>query len=102
MVLPDGVKLEVVLCPWTSYANKMTILPFVPDSPNSILNFALEYDYGSIVGHYTPAGDAAWHRMFANLREMPVPTNPIGAELSVSGIDELLLTGGTFEMTTAD
>jgi hypothetical protein len=40
-----------------------------------------------MVAHYTPSGDAAWHRLFANIRELLVVTNPIGCIIDIVGME---------------
>ena len=49
--------------------------------------YAHNWDYGSMVAHYTPSGEAAHHRMFANIRQLAIVTTPLGMELGFKGMD---------------
>ena len=53
------------------------------------MNFAINYDFGTVVAHYAynGAGGSANQRLYANSREMPIPTNAIGAIVDVTGIE---------------
>lgn len=89
LVLDSGVVLEVVTSTFNYMQNVMILIPCIKESPESVLNFGHNWDYGTMVAHYTPglSGDASHHRLFANARELPIPTNPIGAIIDVQGMD---------------
>lgn len=89
LVLPSGVVLEVVTTTFEYMRSKIIMIPTIPDSPESELNLGHNWDYGTMVGHYTPANENAHHRLYANAREMPIITCPIGAQIDVTGIDEV-------------
>jgi hypothetical protein len=85
--LSSGVVLEIVTTTFSSVADKIIIIPYVASDPNSDLNFGHNRDYGTIVGSYPYSdGGAAVHRLLANVRELPIPTNAIGAIIDVTGI----------------
>lgn len=87
VVLPNGVILECVTTTFSKWANKIMIIPTIPGDAKSDLNFGHNWDFGTMVGHYAHTGDAAANqRIFANAREMPIPTNAIGAIIDVVGI----------------
>ena len=95
LVLPNGVTLECVTTTFEEVRNKIIIIPTVKGNIESELNFAHNWDYGTMVAQYTPSGDAAWHRVFANARELPFVTNPIGALIDVTGIDQVTFFDGS-------
>ena len=87
LVLPCGAILDIFTTTDIEYARQMMLYPVLPDDKNSELNFGSVRDYGTLVGHYTPVnGTAAFLRMFASCREMPIPTNPVGAIINVKGL----------------
>ena len=67
--------------------SKIIAWPVIPGNDESELNFAHLWNYGNMIAHYTPSGDAAHHRLFSNLREMPYVLTPIGIILDVVGMD---------------
>jgi hypothetical protein len=88
LVLPNGTVIEVVTTTFTSYLSKMVLIPFIPGAPESPLNFGHLWDFGTLVGSYQPTdGRAANRRIYANTRQMPIPTCPIGATIDVTGLD---------------
>ena len=89
LVLPNATVLEIITTTFASYSTKMLIVPKLAGQPDSELNFGHNWDYGTMVGHYSHTGEgAANQRLFANCRELPVPTNVIGAIIDVVGLDE--------------
>lgn len=89
LVLPNATVLEVITTTFATYSTKMLIVPMLQGQPDSELNFGHNWDYGTMVGHYSHTGEgAANQRLFANCRELPVPTNVIGAIIDVVGLDE--------------
>ena len=63
------------------------MFPVLPGNAECELNFGTIWSNGQMVAHYTPSADAAWHRLFANIRELMVVTCPIGAIIDISGLD---------------
>lgn len=92
IVLKSGVILEVITTTFSTMDTKMIIIPFLPGQPKSELNFGTNWDYGTMVGHYHHSdGHAATNRrIYANTRELPVPTNVVGAIVTVENIDEAM------------
>lgn len=89
-VLDCGVVLEVITTTFKSIGDKMIIIPFLPGNAQSELNFGHNWDHGTVVGHYAnSAGGAAAYRIFGNVRELPVPSNVIGAIIDVVGKEEV-------------
>lgn len=88
LVLSNGTVIEVVTTTFTSYLSKMILIPFIPGAPESPLNFGHLWDFGTLVGSYQPTdGRAANRRIYANTRQLPIPTCPIGATIDVTGLD---------------
>lgn len=86
--LSSGIVLEVITTTFESMNNKMILVPYLPGDPKSELNFGHNRDYGTIVGSYSHSeGGSSVNRLMANVRELPVPTNAIGAIIDVTGID---------------
>ena len=87
LVLPNGVRIEFVTSTFDYMANKMVMWPVIKNNADSELNYAINLDYGTMVAHYTPSGEAAHHRMFANIRELPIVLCPVGIIVDVDGMD---------------
>lgn len=87
LVLPNGVRIEFVTSTFDYMADQMVMWPVIKNNADSELNYAVNLDYGTMVAHYTPSGEAAHHRMFANIRELPIVLNPVGIIISVAGMD---------------
>lgn len=92
IVLKSGVILEVITTTFASMDTKMIIIPFLPGQPKSELNFGTNWDYGTMVGHYSHSdGHAATNqRIYANSRELPIPTNVIGCVVNVLNVEEAM------------
>jgi len=86
MDLDNGVRLEIVTTTFESMDNRMLIMPFVANS-NSVLNWGLNYDQGTMIGNYTSSHDGLHQRVFATTREMLIPTDVLIAKLDVVGLD---------------
>jgi hypothetical protein len=108
LVLDNGVRLEFITSTFDYMRNKLVMVPVVPGNADTELNFAQVWNNGNMVAHYTPSADAAFHRLFANIRELLVVLNPVGCILEITGMD--LVTGiatdgvlrptiGTFDAT---
>lgn len=87
LVLDNGVRLEFITSTFDYMRNKLVMVPVLPGNADTELNFAQVWNNGNMVAHYTPSGDAAWHRLFANVRELLVVTNPVACILDVVGMD---------------
>ena len=87
LVLDNGVRLEFVTSTFDYMRNKLVMVPVLPGNAECELNFGTIWSNGQMVAHYTPSADAAWHRLFANIRELMVVTCPIGAIIDISGLD---------------
>jgi hypothetical protein len=91
MELPDGTRLDIVATDWDNYSNKVTMFPVRQQDPTHVTSFAAIHDRGTFVGQYTPtANNAVWKRVITNSREFPIVTNPMGALMTIAGIDEQL------------
>lgn len=87
--LASGVILECVTTTFDYMAGKIVLIPFLSGNPASELNFGHNRDYGTVVGSYTHSDSgSAVQRLIANVRELPVPTNAIGAIIDVTNIDK--------------
>ena len=88
--LDNGSRLEVVTSTFKSMYDKMVIIPFFEDSPASMFNFGTDFDQGTLVGAITLGADnsAAHNRMFSTTREALIPTNVVGAVLTITGLGD--------------
>lgn len=87
MVLPNGIRIEFVTTTFEFMLNRLILIPTIKNNAESELHYAHNWDYGSMVAHYTPSGEAAHHRMFANIRQLAIVTTPLGMELGFKGMD---------------
>lgn len=89
--LPNGVRLECVSTFFKNMENMLILFPYLPDNPESDLNFGHNWDYGQFVAHYTPNEHTqVVKRVFQNIRQQPVITCPIGAIITVKNLDQVL------------
>lgn len=90
-VLPSGVVLECVTSTFDYLRDRIIIIPYRANDPESVLNFAHNWDYSTYVSQYTPQiANGVNKRVFANAREMPLVTNPIGLYLTVRNISKII------------
>ncbi len=87
LILPNGCRLEFVSSTFDYMEDQIVMWPIIKNNSESELNFALNLDYGTMVAHYTPSGEEAHHRLFGNIREMPVVTNPVALMIDIAGMD---------------
>ena len=87
IMLPNGVRLEFVTSTFDYMRDKFVMIPVIPGNAESELNCGVIASNGQLCAHYTPSGDAAHHRLFANIREQMIITAPIGAIINISGLD---------------
>lgn len=105
LVLDNGIILNIVTTTFKSFygnaysngiaanknVDKMILFPIMPNSPDSYLNFGQIYDYGAMSGRYSFSDrGSAVERIFANVRRQLIPTNPQGAIIDVTGIEEIM------------
>lgn len=84
--LPNGVILECVTTSFKSMENRMILVPHIEENPESVLNFGTVWDMGTLVGQLDFASDDGAHkRMYANARQLMIPSNPVGADIDVVG-----------------
>jgi hypothetical protein len=89
--LTSGVKLNIITSHYNKLRDKIIMIPIRPNAPESELNFGHNWDYGTIVANYTNTmRDAAYKRVYATARELPMITNPIGVILQVINFDEII------------
>lgn len=90
-VLPSGVVLECVTTTFDYLRDKIIIIPFRANDPESVLNAGHNWDYGTYLAHYNPQiANGVNKRVFANAREMPLMTNPIGLIMEVRNIAKVI------------
>lgn len=90
-VLPSGVKLSCHACTFDYMRDIMLFIPYRENDPESVYNFAHNYDYGTFVAHYMPiVAQGVNKRMLVNVREFPIPTNAMGICVKVIDLDETL------------
>lgn len=90
-VLPNGTSLECVSTTFNTMRDKMIIIPFRKNDPESDLNFGHNWDFGNFVGTYTyQYSNAVNKRFISNSRVQVVPTNVIGLYVQVEGLDTII------------
>lgn len=88
--LPDGTILNVITTTFQYMDDKILMVPVRPNRPQSVLNFAQNRERGSFISAATPTVDnAIFNSLIANSREIPIPTNPVGALITISGLHEI-------------
>lgn len=84
--LPNGVVLEVVTTNFATLEDQMVLVPHLKENPESVLNFGTIWDMGTLVGQLDYASSDGTHkRMYANARQLMIPTNPVGAVIDIVG-----------------
>lgn len=90
-VLPNGTILDCVTCTFDYLRDKIFMIPYIENDPESVLNFASNWDYGTFVAHYNPQLENAVNkRVFSNTRQLPIPQCPIGLYLDVKNISKIV------------
>ena len=85
--LPDGTILNVITTTFNYMDDKILIVPVRPNRPQSVLNFAHNRERGTYLTQATPTIDnAIFNSLIGNAREFVIPTNPVGALVTVSGL----------------
>lgn len=97
-ILPNGTILDCVTVTYNYMRDKIVMIPYRENDPESVLNFGHHWDFGTFVAHYNPQLDNAVNkRVFSNSRAMPIPTNPMGLYLDVKNISRII---DMFEVTS--
>lgn len=90
-VLDSGVVIEFVTSLFDYMVDQVELIPVIPGAPDSILNFGHNWDYGTVLGNYNHSQDtASWNRTFASVREVTLPTNPMGIMFNIKGVDTVV------------
>lgn len=89
MELPDGTIVEFITTTFDSQGDDILMVPYLKDAPSSDLNFAHNRSCGTFVAAFTAThpDTASAERIMASVREAPLPTNIVGAIITVKGID---------------
>jgi len=88
--LPDGTILNVLTTTFNYMDDKMLIVPVRPNRPQSVLNFAHNRERGTYLTQATPTIDnAIFNSLIGNSREIVIPTNPVGALVTVSNLHKI-------------
>lgn len=91
MRLPNGYRIDVIKTNFDSFRNKALIIPVRAAAPTDPTSFGTIRDCGSYVAGYNHINaNGVESRTVTNTREIVFPTNPIGAILTINGIDDLL------------
>jgi hypothetical protein len=87
--LPDGTVIEFITTSFDLIGDDIIILPFLKESPDSDLNFAHNRSCGTLTCAFTAThpSTASAERIMASVREAPVPTDVVGAIVTVKGIE---------------
>lgn len=86
--LPDGTILEFITTTFDSFGDNIMMVPVIKGAPNSDLNFGHNRSCGTSVVQFSASYEtASAMRLMASLRELPVPTNVVGAMIAVTGVD---------------
>lgn len=86
LCLPNGQIIEFVTSTFNYMREQLVAWPIIKNDAESELNFAHNWDYGNMIAHYTPSGQSAHHRLFSNIRELPLVTNPVGLIIDIAGM----------------
>ena len=84
--LNSGCTLEIVSVPFDNMKDRIIGIPYIEADPESTLNFAINADMGSLVAHYQSDYAGLKHRLFTNVRELPIVCNPSGFSLNITGV----------------
>lgn len=91
MELPNGVRLDVVGTDFDNFKDKIMMFPVREDAPTDVTSFANIHDRGTYSGQITVTQNGSvFRRAYLNSREIPFVTNPVGALVSVEGLEDQL------------
>lgn len=91
MQLPNGYRLDIVKTNFVDFEGVMVVIPVREADPTHVTSFGTIRDRGSYVAQYTPINNGGVaRRIVTNTREIVFPTNPVGAVIAISGIDNEL------------
>lgn len=81
-ILDNGVELRIITVPWKRMFDRGILLPYLPDMPDSPLNFWHNWDRGSFMSQYNVSmSTEAFQRIFTNVSEDTIITAPISIEV---------------------
>ncbi len=88
IILPCGVIIDVVTTTEKAFSRKIMMYPIFSPA-ESELNFGQNWNYGQFSGHYPVSGTdrSNNNRIYTSTREQVVPTNPMGAIVTVVGLE---------------
>lgn len=90
-VLDNGTILDCVTTTFNYMRDKIIIIPYIENSPESELNWGHNWDCGTFIGNYNPQIDNGVNkRIFSNTRAIPIPTNPMGLYIDVVNISKII------------
>lgn len=88
MELPNGYRIDVAKTNFVKYEGKILVFPVRENNPTHVTSFGTIRDRGSYTAQYTPINNqGVARRIVTNTREIVMPTNPIGAIITVTGLD---------------
>jgi hypothetical protein len=88
MKLPDGTILEFVTTTFENFGDKVVMIPVIKEDVQSDLNFGLNYNCGTHACAFNASMDGAnAQRIVASVREFVIPSNIVGASISITGVD---------------
>lgn len=90
MLLQNGIRLDIYKTDFVKMRNTIIMFPVRDDSSNDDpLNLGAIRDRGTFVGKYMPVdAGSARNRIVTNSREIVYPTNPMGAILTVTNLNQ--------------
>lgn len=90
MNLDCGAKLEFVTTTFSKMTNRLLMIPFFESAPTSVYNYGTDFDQGTLVGAITLGADnsSAHNRIFSTTRECLIPTNVVGAVITITGLGD--------------
>ena len=89
--LPSGIEMRCMPCTFKYMWDKILIIPFRPNAAESEYNFGHNYEFGTFAAHYMPqVNGGVANRLVVNVRNYPIPENPLVILLTVEGLNELL------------
>lgn len=90
-VLPNGVILECISVTYNYMRDKIVMIPYRKEATDDVLNFGQNWDFGTLLAHYTPTeNNAVWKRLYANSRASVIHTNPSGLYCEVLNISKVI------------
>jgi hypothetical protein len=98
-ILPNGTRLDIITTTFNSMIDKIIMIPYRKNNPQSELNFGVNCDRGQFVANYTPVvNQGVSRRVAVNSREIPYTTNPLGAIIQVKNVSQYFNDFGTLDI----